>query len=60
MMAPCVLSGLNILTEDFKFSLLACVFFTNIPVYRLDFKSVVDVVRHIHDARPGLKLDARN
>ena len=50
-----MLSGLSIPTEDFKFSLPACVFSINIPIYRLNFKSASDVMGYIHNARPGLK-----
>ena len=53
-------SGWSVPTEDYKFSLLVCIFFVNIPVYRLDFKSAIDVMGHIHDARPGLKPNGGN
>ena len=54
MMTLYVISRLSIPTKNLRFSLLACVFSINILVYRLDFKSTVDVVRHLHHARPGL------
>ena len=55
MMTLCVISGLSIPTENLRFSLPACMFSINIPVYRLDFKSTVDIARYLQNVEPGLK-----
>ena len=50
-----VLSRLSIPIENLIFSLPVCMFFVNIPVYRLGFMSVADISSHLQDAGPGLQ-----
>ena len=55
MMTLYGLSGLSISTENIRFSLPVYMPFINIPVYRLDFKSVANVSGYLQNAGPGLE-----
>ena len=59
MMTLCMISELNLPTENLRFSLPVCLLSINIPVYRLGFKSTTRVFGTTTNQRYGQNYNTR-